>query len=235
MKEEELFDPIRTWLIGQGYHVSAEVRDCDIVATAPENPDELIIIEMKTRMTLDLVNQGVRRKEITESVYLAVPLVGSRGRLRNARRTLATLRRLELGLLYVRFLRSGTRVETVLHPRSYERRQQRKRRAAILREIDHRYAELDRAGMAGREPRFTAYRQRAIRIARILAEESPLQPKMIRERGGAPESDRILRGNHYGWFERVARGWYTITPAGREAVTRYAGILDGFRGHSREE
>ncbi|MFW5643570.1 MAG: DUF2161 family putative PD-(D/E)XK-type phosphodiesterase [Alkalispirochaeta sp.] len=228
MKEEELFDPLHIWLTGQGYHVSSEVRGCDLVATTPENPEELIVIEMKTRMTLDLVNQGVQRKEVTESVYLAVPLVGSRGTLRNARRTLATLRRLELGLLYVRFLRSGTRVETALHPRPFEPRRRRKRRQAILREIDHRYAELDRAGMVGNEPRFTAYRQRAIRIANILAAESPLQPRTIRDRGGAAECGVILRANHYGWFERVARGWYGITPAGREAVTRYAEIVRGF-------
>jgi hypothetical protein len=233
VKEEELFDPIRTWLTGQGYHVSAEVRDCDLVATDPENPEELIVIEMKTRMSLDLVNQGVRRKEITDSVYLAVPVVGSRGHLRNARRTLATLRRLEIGLLYVRFLSTGTRVETALHPRRYESQRRRKRRTAILREIDHRYAELDRAGMVGSEPRFTAYRQRAILVAEILNDESPLQPRTIRERGGAPETGEILRGNHYGWFERVARGWYTITPAGREAVARYAGILARFRESPR--
>ena len=143
MKEEELFDPIRTWLTGQGYAVSAEVRDCDLVATRPDDPETLIIVEMKTRMSLDLVNQGVRRKEISDSVYLAVPLIGSAGSLRNARRTLATLRRLELGLLYVRILRGGTRVEPTLHPREFVPRQRPRNRIAILREVDHRYAELD--------------------------------------------------------------------------------------------
>ena len=32
----------------------------------------------------------------------------------------------------------------------------------------------------------------------------------------------ILRDNHYGWFERVRRGVYGLTPKGREALDVYA-------------
>ncbi|MDA3949651.1 MAG: DUF2161 family putative PD-(D/E)XK-type phosphodiesterase [Spirochaeta sp.] len=228
MKEEELFDPIRTWLTGQGYVVSAEVRDCDLVATRPDDPETLTIIEMKTRMSLDLVNQGVRRKEISDSVYLAVPLSGAAGRLRNARRTLATLRRLELGLLYVRVLRTGTRVEPVLHPREFAPRRRPRNRIAILREVDHRYAELDRGGITGNTLRYTAYRQRALRTAVILRDETALRPRDIRRRGGPEECGRILAANHYGWFDRVSRGWYTLSPEGHAALEIHAAAVAEF-------
>lgn len=228
MKEVDLFDPIRRWLDGQGYRVSAEVKDCDIVATVPDDPDTVIVIELKTRMTLDLINQGVARKELTESVYLAVPVTGASGTLRNARKTLATLRRLEIGLLYVRFLRTGTRVEAVLHPGTFTPRKRRKRRTAILREIDHRYAELDTGGQPRTGVQYSAYRQRALRIATILAEEAPLSPKMIVDRGGPAESGRIVASNHYGWFDRVSRGSYELTEAGRTALSIHRDAIAQF-------
>jgi len=228
MKEEELFDPIQTWLTGQGYVVSAEVRDCDLVAIRPDDPETLIIVEMKTRMSLDLINQGVRRKEISESVYVAVPLFGSAGRLRNTRRTLATLRRLELGLLYVRVLRNGTRVEPALHPREFIPRQRPRRRIAILREVDHRYAELDRGGVAGNTLRYSANRQRALRTAAILQSEETLRPQDIRRRGGPEECGKILAANHYGWFDRVSHGWYTLSPEGHAALELHAAAVAEF-------
>ena len=225
MKEVDLFDPIRRWLDGQGYRVSSEVKDCDIVATLPDDPETLIVIELKTRMSLALINQGVARKELTESVYIAVPVSGAKGTLRNARKTLATLRRLELGLLFVRLLRDGTRVEPVLHPRPFTPRKRRKRRSAILREVDHRYAELDTGGQPRSGVRYTAYRQRALRIAAILGEEAPLSPKAIVERGGPTEAGRIVAGNHYGWFDRVARGSYALSEAGNAALSIHSDAI----------
>jgi hypothetical protein len=173
----------------------------------------------------------VRRKEISESVYLAVPLTGATGRLRNARRTLATLRRLELGLLYVRVLRTGTRVEPALHPREFVPRRRPKKRIAILREVDHRYAELDRGGVAGSTLRYTAYRQRALRTAMILRDENALRPRDIRLRGGPEECGKILAANHYGWFDRVSRGWYALSPEGHAALELHAAAVAEFPGY----
>jgi hypothetical protein len=231
MRETELHAPVAAWLAGQGYRVSAEVHHCDMVATTVAggaDDDQPIILEFKTRMTLDLVAQGVRRQEITPSVYLVVPLQGSAGRLRNARNLLALLRRLELGLIVVRFLRSGTRVEVVLHPRESPRRGRPKRRAAILREIDGRYAEMNKGGQTSRDVHFSAYRQRAIRIAALLGEAAPdpLAPAELRRRGAPQECGRVLSRNVYGWFERERRGAYRLSPAGEAALARYAPLLE---------
>jgi hypothetical protein len=234
MREEDLFEPVRSWLEGQEYSVSSEVRDCDIVARHRNRPEDIIIVELKTRMSLNLVNQGVRRKELTESVYLAVPLHGSKGRLKNAAATLQTLRRLELGLLYVRFLRGGTRVEPVLHPREHTPRRRPGRRTAIIREIDHRYAELDRAGQPAGTVRFSAYRQRALLTAAILSEEGESSPRGIRDRGGPDECGRIMSANHYGWFDRVRRGQYRLSEAGIQAVTTFADTITAIRGKKED-
>ncbi len=225
MREEELFGPVATWLEGQGYRVSSEVRDCDIVAQKPDDPDELIIVELKTRMSLDLVNQGVRRKEITDAVYLAVPLHGAKATLRNSRALLQTLRRLELGLIYVRFLRSGIRIELVVHPGEFSPRRRHRRRAAIIREIDHRYGEFNRGGQPSTTRRFSAYRQRALLTAAILREKERATPQHIRLAGGPKECGRILSANHYGWFDRIERGWYRLSPEGIHAVEEYGDVV----------
>ncbi|HKK47813.1 MAG TPA: hypothetical protein VJ932_01870, partial [Alkalispirochaeta sp.] len=85
MRESDLYTPLKRWLEGQGYQVSAEVRGCDMVAQLPHSDDDPVILELKVRMSLDLITQGVRRQEISPSVYLVVPLHGSQARLRNSR------------------------------------------------------------------------------------------------------------------------------------------------------
>ena len=59
----------------------------------------------------------------------------------------------------------------------------------------------------------TAYRQEAIRCLRLLG-DGPLAVRSLRATGTVPNAGRILAADHYGWFERVARGTYGLTPAG---------------------
>ncbi|WP_025720568.1 DUF2161 family putative PD-(D/E)XK-type phosphodiesterase, partial [Paenibacillus sp. 1-18] len=35
----------------------------------------------------------------------------------------------------------------------------------------------------------------------------------------------VLQHNYYGWFERVARGRYKLTPFGEAALSEYAAVL----------
>lgn len=238
-READLFAPLKTHLEGQGYSVHAEVRDCDLVARrrvdpAADDPDadaELIVVELKRGLTLDLLVQAVRRKELTESVYVAVPLEGSRARVRNLRGVRPLLRRLEVGLLAVRFLRSGARVEVIEHPRVFAPRRRRRRRIGVLREIDGRYAEFDSAGQQSRTERITAYKQQCILVAHLLHTHGELSPAEARRLGAPGHAGRLLSANVYGWFERVRRGVYRLHPAGEHALSRYeaelARILDG--------
>jgi hypothetical protein len=227
MRESDLYEPLKNWLEGQGYRVSAEVGDCDLVARHPNTTEDPVILELKLRLSLDLIAQGVRRQEISPSVYLVVPLAGSRGRLRNARSVLPVLRKLELGLIFVRFLRHGSRIEVRLHPGEAPRRSRPSRRRAILREIDGRYAELNRAGQTSGEERFSAYRQRAIRVAVLLknSQSELVSPAELRSYGAPDTVQQILSKNYYGWFDRISRGAYRLSDAGHQALERYASIL----------
>lgn len=234
MRESDLFEPLRVWLQGQGYHVSAEVHYCDVVATRPgdEHP---VILELKTRLSLDLILQGSERQELSPSVYLVVPLNGSRARIRNRARILRLLGRLELGLIAVRFLRYGSRVEVLRHPVPVGSRQRHRRRAAIIREVDGRYAELNRAGQTSRQHQFSAYRQRAIVVAGLLETCGPegSSPAELRALGAPEDVQRVLSANHYGWFDRIARGRYVLASAGRAALEGYGElgeqVMEGWR------
>ena len=42
MRETDLSQPVKNYLVSRGYRVQAEVKDCDIAA---RNDDELVIVE----------------------------------------------------------------------------------------------------------------------------------------------------------------------------------------------
>lgn len=220
-----MFEPLRCWLEGQGYQVSSEVKHCDLVARSAGEPEELIVVEMKTRLCLDLLLQAARRKALTDAVYIAVPLRGSKSSLRKGRALQDLLRRLEVGLLIVRFLQKTTRIEVILHPRPFQPRTARQRRIQIIREIDGRYAEFDQAGLPGGAPRLTAWRQRSLRVAHLLQSRSGAAPAELRRLGAPAQTQQILSKNSYGWFERVQRGRYRLSRAGTLALTSYQDIL----------
>ena len=73
-------------------------------------------------------------------------------------------------------------------------------------------------GGSTRSPIMTAYRQQALACAASLAEG----PRRTREiRSFVPNASSILLRNVYGWFTRVERGVYTLTPEGIAALARW--------------
>lgn len=222
MKETELDQPVRTWLEKQGYEVSCEVKNCDMVA---RKGDELIIVELKTRFSLDLVYQAINRKNLTDSVYVAVPVpVGKKfiPRYKEAKKLLA---RLEIGLVLVNFMKTKTKVEVALHPSSYTPRRAHRRRASIIREIDGRYSEFNKAGSASGDKKISAYKQQALFIAHTLREKGELSPAELKKLGAGGKTQQILSGNLYGWFDKVSRGIYKVNEAGLDALSKHKEIV----------
>lgn len=76
MKETDLFKPVRDHFMGLGYEIFSEVETpfsggrADIVAFA--HP-AAIAIELKTTLTIELIEQAVNRQNIFHYVYIAVP------------------------------------------------------------------------------------------------------------------------------------------------------------------
>lgn len=221
--EAELSKPVNQWLEAQGYQINHEVRNCDITAVKGE---ELLILELKLRFNLTLVYQALERKRMTPSVYVVIPLKGSRSAPPQYKRMRLLLQNLQIGLLVVRYLRGGPRVEMLLHPREYRQQNRVKAKAAILREIQNRYGEFNRGGQASTVQQVTAYRQEALRIAWLLERQGESSPASLRKLGCGSKTQSILSMNHYGWFNRTGRGRYALDAAGMEALKQNRTILN---------
>ncbi|AWO74949.1 hypothetical protein C1N76_10900 [Geobacillus thermoleovorans] len=74
IQEQDLFDPIKKWLEEKGYEVYAEVElpsgRADIVAV--HGPAKCIV-EMKTSLTMELIEQAMRWLDFAHYVYIAIP------------------------------------------------------------------------------------------------------------------------------------------------------------------
>jgi hypothetical protein len=218
--ETSLYAPVKAFLEGQGYAVKGEVGRCDIVARRSDEPP--VIVELKTGFSLELLMQGVHRLSLAETVYLAVP--GPRGASPLFdRRLRQLLRRLGLGLLLVHPATArGQTVEAVLDPVPYQPRRNKRRAGRLLGEFARRVGDPN-AGGSTRVKLVTAYRQEALRMASVLRARGAEKVAMLRIDAEAPNAARILQQDVYGWFERVERGIYALTPAGAQGLAVFVG------------
>ncbi len=212
--ETSLYPPVKRFLEDLGFAVKGEVGSCDVVALREGEPPLLVIAELKQSFTLELVLQGVDRAAACDEIWLAVRLSPTRrGRERDSRvRKLCRL--LGFGLLGV----SGADlVEVLVAPVPWTPRRNPKYRSRLVSE--HRRRQGDpAAGGSSRQPIMTAYRQQALICAAVLA-AGPGTPRSLK--AAAADAPKILRHNVYGWFERVERGLYALTEAGKAALVRW--------------
>jgi hypothetical protein len=167
----------------------------------------------KLSFSLDLVLQAVDRTAACDEVWLAVGPPG-RNRLRDPR-VRKLCRFLGFGLLGVS---STGAVEVLVEPKPWRPRQDRRRRTRLIGE--HRKRIGDPAlGGSTRQPIMTAYRQQALACAASLA-KGPRRTSDLR--AVVPNAPSILLRNWYGWFTRIERGLYQLTPEGAVALARSA-------------
>jgi hypothetical protein len=131
-------------------------------------------------------------------------------------------RRLGLGILTVS---ARGNVVPVLDPAPYRPRGSARRRERLLKEFAERVGDPEAGGSVSRQ-RLTAYRQDVVRCARELAEGGTLKVSVVRERSGVSRAGPIMRDNHYGWFERVERGYYTLSPKGERELSHWREVIE---------
>ncbi|MFI5002223.1 MAG: DUF2161 domain-containing phosphodiesterase [Reyranellales bacterium] len=221
--ESDLYAPVKALLEGQGYNVKGEVRGCDVVAVRGKEPP--VVVELKRAFGLGLVLQGVDRLALTDMVYLAVGAWPKR--MRDVKKL---CRRLGLGLMIV----AGERVDVLLDPMPYLPRKNKRKVGRMLGEHARRVGDPNRGGSSTKVPMMTAYRQEALRCAELLASKGPMSPKALRAATDAPRAASILSADYYGWFERIERGVYAITPGGRLGLQQFGRAPRSALPHPKE-
>ena len=221
LRETELYAPVKTYLEGQGYVVKGEVGAADIVAT--RGAGDPLVVELKTGFSLTLFHQAIARQSMSDAVYVAVPHGKGRPFLKALRNNVGLCRRLGLGLITVRM--TDCFVTVHLDPAPYKPRQSKPRRERLLREFARRVGDPNTGGSV-RKPLVTAYRQDALKCVKVLLDEGAQKASKVAVQSGIETARRIMADDHYGWFERVDRGIYQLSPKGHAASREYQRELE---------
>lgn len=221
-REEDMYRPIYEYLCKLGYNVRSEVSHCDVAAV---KDDELLLIEMKKILNLEVILQATQRQKLTDQVYIAVPKPGRDMYSKRWKNLTYLLKRLQLGLIFVTLGESTACAEVAFDPVPFDmsksRSNSKKKKQVLIKEFEARYGDFNTGGSTGKKL-MTAYREMAVHIACCLIEYGPLKPKALRSLGtNVKKTTDILSDNHYGWFEKISRGLYGISVQGTHEVKNH--------------
>lgn len=220
MKESDLYPPLKQFLEGQGYEVKGEIQNCDVIAVRGD--EEPVIVELKLSLNLNLLLQAVDRLALSPDVYVAVP-VSVRSIKQQKKRITKLFRMLGLGLIVIDPDASAIKVQVLLDPGEYKPRESKHRKKRLLGEFVKRVGDPNLGGISKKSGLMTAYRQQALAIAQYLTQQDSSKASDIAKALGNPKARDILYRNFYGWFDRVSRGVYQLSPKGeKEVKERYA-------------
>jgi hypothetical protein len=111
-------------------------------------------------------------------------------------------------------------VEVLIEPRPWKPRKDKQRRTRLIDEHRKRIGDPAHGGST-RQPIMTAYRQQALACAASLA-KGPRRTSELRSL--VPTAPIILLRNWYGWFTRIERGLYGLTPEGIVALAQWSPV-----------
>lgn len=215
MQEIDLYPPLKSFLEQQGYEVKSEVLNCDVAAVRANEP--AIVIELKLQLNLTILLQAVDRLKVSDTVYIGVP----RGLavLKNKRKQIIKLiRMLGLGLIVIDPNTRIGNVDILCDPGEFKPRKIKKQTQRLLKEFQERVGDPNQGGTAMRQGIMTAYRQKAIAIGTYLRHNEATKASIISKDLGEPKARNILYDNVYGWFDRLGKGVYELSPRGKREL-----------------
>ena len=190
-----------------------------MVAVPLKGEGEPIIIELKTGFSLTLFHQAINRQSMSDNVYIAVPRKSGKAALTARRRNQMLCRRLRLGLITVRL--SDGDVKIHCEPKPFTPRKIKAKKTKLLTEFDRRHGDPNAGGMTSKG-HMTSYRQGALRCAKVLHDEGACKASYVAKMAGFEKARNLMADNHYGWFEKIDRGVYGLTPQGAKALEENA-------------
>lgn len=230
-KEEDLYDPLRKWLVNNGYEVQAEVQSCDVVAI---KDDEMTIIELKKSFNLQLVYQCMERQKIGKYVYAAIAAPAkSKIKKKNLSKAEALLKKLGIGLILISLYSTSSLVEVRIESKPSTTKKNARKTKRVLNELEKRTGEYNVGGKQGKI--VSAYRESAIHIYCLLQREIEASAAQLIKLGAPKNTSNILRDNHYGWFHKIARAKYTFDVDMSEIRNDYGDVVDFFMNEIQHE
>ncbi len=218
MREIDLYPPLKHFLIQQGYEVKGEVQNCDVIAVRGD--ECVVVVELKLSINLTVVLQAVDRLQITDTVYIGVPK-GITVLKKQRKHVVKLLRMLGLGLIVIDPAAAAGGVDVLCDPSGYKPRQVKQRTHRLLGEFMHRVGDPNAGGSSVRRGIMTAYRQKALAIAEYLREHGETKAAIIARSLAEPRTRVILYDNVYGWFDRLGKGVYALSPRGEIAFAQW--------------
>lgn len=227
MKETDLYQPVKQLFEDFGFKINSEVGGIDVTAV---KDDEMTVVELKTSLNLKLIIQAAKRQRLTSHVYVAIPRPNwKKLHRKDWKDKLYLLRRLELGLIYVKFNHQNAVATIEFEPKEFDRvksiRLGARKRKEIKKEINGRHGDYNLGG-SNKTKLVTAYKENAIYIAALLEKNGVMSTKALREAGSGEKTTTILNNNFYGWYDRVARGRYALSLKGKNELDQYRIIAD---------
>lgn len=226
--EVDMYQPVKVLLTDQGYTVYGEVKHCDVVAL---KGDELLIVELKQSLNMDLLLQAAKRLRLTSQVYVAILKPKLSYRSSKWRDICHLLRRLELGMIIIDFDKTDVKTEILFHPKPFDRdksqQRSKKKRDGMLAEIKGRTGDFN-VGGSRQTKIMSAYKESCIQIACILLRKGPLTAKVLRDMGTGDKTSAILINNYYGWFDRIQRGVYMLNETGKKELQAFSEHISQF-------
>lgn len=214
ISETDLYDPVKRFFQALGYEVKSEIGAADVVAVRAGDPP--VIIELKAGFSLTLLQQAVARQAVTDQVYVAVPRWKGRAGWRAFKGNLGLCKRLGLGVISVHS--DSQEIQVHHEPAPFQPRKVKKRQTRLMDEFERRHGDPNKGGAVKRGI-VTSYRQEALRCAAYLATHGASKGALVAQATNVTQATRLMRTNHYGWFERVGTGIYDLSLAGKSALS----------------
>lgn len=218
--EKDMYKPIEEFLNIKKYKVYGEVKSIDIIGVKKK---DVVIVEMKKNLNIKVLTQAFNRKKYTSKVYIAI--LRPKKDTKQMRDAIGILERLGIGLLYVNILESISQVQEKLKPNLDDTQEfDEIAFAKLMKELEGRSGSYNLGGLV-KEKVVTAYREQAIFIGCGLKRFGPKNSKFLMNLGTNEKTYSIMYTNHYGWFDKVGKGIFTINDKGIEGMKKYPRVL----------
>ena len=224
MKESDLYPPLKLYLENQNYAIKGEIGNCDVFAI--RNAEPPLIVELKLSLNLTVVLQAVDRLILTSSVYIGVPKQCSALK-RKYKQVFKLLKLLGIGLITIDPFRKSGGVKVLLDPGEYKPRISKHRQVRLLGEFEKRVGDPNLGGADNQKGIMTAYRQRVLKIAFFLDDHGPSKAADVVSQTKEAKAGNVLYRDVYGWFDKISRGIYQLSPRGKREIIYWAGFENG--------